>query len=486
MKRLLFLIVALIGCSQPLRAATPCCGVTAIDVRTGTATAVETATGRTFEFHIPNPRLFATVRVGMPVYANFSTKQVSLDGKTPCGEITQINPAPARGGVGAMAPSVRLPVAAVAMPASCPQAWLASYGGVICRSADPRRPAILLFHGLHQSAETWTKPSSTLYNFDHRHTPPTAELGTHSGPNTGVYKVGESAKLEVDQLNWFDYLRQQNFTVATWSQPYGSFEPAYISALAAFDQFVKDTAAMNPSNPPPIVLMGHSRGGLLIRKLLKERGNAGGRIRWVITLHTPHHGSEVARAPQDLAEQMTELFSNAQLPQEIKNTAKQLALQMVSPLNQMIDEGSHELAPGSPLLQSIESGEGPVEGVKYYTFGGVSPTLYRLYTWVFTPMSSVVQFKGTETYYKWEAKPVEIPGVSPMLDRVRAIVPEIKSGSGDSLVTDVSARLAYSKHETDNLNHAEVLWDRAVQQKVAAILSGGSPRSLTPKLLSPR
>jgi hypothetical protein len=95
MKRWLFLIVALIAFSQPLRAAPYCCTVTAIDARTGTATAVETATGRTFEFHIPNPRLFATVRVGTPVYANFSTKQVSLDGKTPCGVITKIDPAPA-------------------------------------------------------------------------------------------------------------------------------------------------------------------------------------------------------------------------------------------------------------------------------------------------------------------------------------------------------------------------------------------------------
>ncbi len=121
MKRLLFLIVVLIGFSQPLRAAPACCSVTAIDVRTGTATAVENATGRTFEFHIPNPKLFATVRVGTPVYANFSTKQVSLDGKAPCGEITQINPAPPRGGVAKVAPPASAAPSA-APPAPAPAA----------------------------------------------------------------------------------------------------------------------------------------------------------------------------------------------------------------------------------------------------------------------------------------------------------------------------------------------------------------------------
>jgi hypothetical protein len=131
MKRLLILIVVLIGFSQPLRAAGACCSVTAIDARTGTATAVETATSRTFEFHIPNAKLFATLRVGTPVYANFSTMQVSLDGKTPCGAITQINPAPARGGVGAVgrvappasaAPSAPAPAAAPAPTAAPPPA----------------------------------------------------------------------------------------------------------------------------------------------------------------------------------------------------------------------------------------------------------------------------------------------------------------------------------------------------------------------------
>jgi hypothetical protein len=69
----------------------PCCAITALDARAATATAKENGTSRTFVFKVPDAKLFATVRVGTPVYANFSTKQVSLDGKSVCCQIIRTN-----------------------------------------------------------------------------------------------------------------------------------------------------------------------------------------------------------------------------------------------------------------------------------------------------------------------------------------------------------------------------------------------------------
>jgi hypothetical protein len=536
MKRWLFLIVALIGFSQTLRAAGACCTVTAMDARTGTATAVETATGQTFEFHVPNPKLFATLRVGTPVYANFSTKQVSLDGKTPCGVITQINPAPARGGISAVpkvappaspAPSAAPPAPAPAAapgtmpppapsaqppnssvrpseptllpgsashqetldkltlqrlePGKCIHSWLRPYGGILCRGKDASRPAILLFHGLHQSAESWTKPSSTGYYYDFRHAPPEMDLGKHSMPNAGLYKAGPSELLDVDPLNWLDYLVARGFTVATWSQRCCDFEQAYPSAKLALAQFASDVEVMYPTAPPPLALIGHSRGGLIIHKLLREQGSLGGRIHWVITLHSPHHGSLVAQTPEVLVNDTDKVFEDSNLPSEIKGPLHEAAIKLVSPIHQLIDEGSKELAPDSSLITGLLNGDAPVPGVQYYTFGGTNPTLARLYTWLFTPESAVPQYKKLEQYFHWKAKPVEVGLVSPLFDRARAVVPEVKAGAGDILVTDASARLPYSIHQTDDLNHAEVLWDRAVQHTVAAILSGGAPHILPPK-----
>lgn len=228
-----------------------------------------------------------------------------------------------------------------------------------------------------------------------------------------------------------------------------------------------------------MALIGHSRGGLIIRRLLKEQGNASGRIRWVVTLHSPHHGSAMAQVPQALAEQTAELFNNVQLPPAVHDDLKKLALFLVQPLNQFIDDGSRELAPDSALIRGLAAGEQPLPGIRYYTFGGTSPTLYRLYVWTFTPMSAVPQYKNLEQYFDWQTKAAEVAPVSPILDKVRPIVAEIKAGSGDSLVTDASAHLPFATHFTDRLNHAEVLWDRGVQEAVVQILAGSAPTAVT-------
>lgn len=100
-------IFAILAIAQPLVAAPApaCCNVTAIDSRTGIVTAKEETTGRTFEFRVTNAALLATLHPGSPVYANFKTKQVSLDGKTVCCEIVGIGAAPAAAGAPARPPS---------------------------------------------------------------------------------------------------------------------------------------------------------------------------------------------------------------------------------------------------------------------------------------------------------------------------------------------------------------------------------------------
>lgn len=62
----------------------PCCQTTTIDAKTQVVTAVEKATGRTFSFKVADRTLLNTLKVGQEVYANFKTRQVSIDGVTPC------------------------------------------------------------------------------------------------------------------------------------------------------------------------------------------------------------------------------------------------------------------------------------------------------------------------------------------------------------------------------------------------------------------
>ncbi|HYA24966.1 MAG TPA: hypothetical protein VEF05_12440 [Terriglobales bacterium] len=69
---------------------TPCCVVTAIDLKTGVATAKVNASGETFEFRTTNANLIRDLRIDQGVYANFKTREVSLDGKTIAGTIISV------------------------------------------------------------------------------------------------------------------------------------------------------------------------------------------------------------------------------------------------------------------------------------------------------------------------------------------------------------------------------------------------------------
>lgn len=92
MKRMLLLVAALLFlCVVSRPQVKPCCAITALDPRAATVTAKENGTSRTFVFKVPDAKLFATVHVGTPVYANFSTKQVSLDGRSVCCQIIRTN-----------------------------------------------------------------------------------------------------------------------------------------------------------------------------------------------------------------------------------------------------------------------------------------------------------------------------------------------------------------------------------------------------------
>ena len=76
-------------------AAEPCCGITAIDAKSQTATARETKTGRTFQFRVADFKTASSLRVGQAVHADFKTMKVSVrpDAQEPCCAIVNVKPA---------------------------------------------------------------------------------------------------------------------------------------------------------------------------------------------------------------------------------------------------------------------------------------------------------------------------------------------------------------------------------------------------------
>ena len=67
----------------------PCCGITQIDKETGVVTAINNITGHSFQF-TASPSVLQSLKVGQPVYANFKSKQVSLNNAQPCCNIVNM------------------------------------------------------------------------------------------------------------------------------------------------------------------------------------------------------------------------------------------------------------------------------------------------------------------------------------------------------------------------------------------------------------
>lgn len=361
-------------------------------------------------------------------------------------------------------------------PGTKTPSWWLKHKGFFHKGIDPSLPSVFLIHGNHNSAKDWTKPSTLEQHYDYRDHPGQKRIGEKNAPNAGIYKVAASPWLEVDGQSWVGFLRGKGYTVAGYTQSPGTIAEVLDEAEEALDQFLRDTAALNPSSPPSVAILAHSRGGLIARHLLKRKGTAG-RVQWLVTLHTPHRGSEMAIAPDRIADEAVEAVGGANLPEPFKSQLRALARTIASPLRRMIDDQSREMRPGSAMFRALELGERPLDGVRYFTFGGTNPNYYRFYVWTFTPMSSVPQFKGFDEYFIWEVKPAEVGPASPMYASVRDIAPEITPGKGDGLVSDARAHLPEAfraEHVTGNLNHAEVLWDRPLQGRVDRILRGGT------------
>ncbi len=96
--RIILMVALLMGAALlvmpgavPMAEAAACCRVTAVSGNS--VSAVDTKTETTFEFTLTKP---VSLRVGDAVYANFSKKDVSCDGKSICGTITSISPRVAR------------------------------------------------------------------------------------------------------------------------------------------------------------------------------------------------------------------------------------------------------------------------------------------------------------------------------------------------------------------------------------------------------
>ncbi|HWR57995.1 MAG TPA: alpha/beta fold hydrolase [Thermodesulfovibrionales bacterium] len=320
------------------------------------------------------------------------------------------------------------------------------------------KPAVVFIHGLGMDKSIWESPEESrilggrlplsLLLTKEPEPETVKDVSKHNEVSTG-FLLGDTPH---NLTTLFHKLRDHGYTVIVWSQQRPAAETAIAvselrAVLAKHDLYCRSG----------IILVGHSRGGLVARRYLKEGDS---RVRALITLATPHKGSGMARwvkymAP--LASVINPLLSASEKG-TLKNTMKRI-------FDFLESAAVKELLPESPLFQTLEDSR--VAGVYYLSFGGNSPTLFSLYRRVLDR----VQYGDTERCILKARRVFSLPDVFETIIPEGLYPDEMKRGRGDGLVSVESSRIPWADdHFVFDVNHAGILFDERVKDKVVEIL----------------
>jgi pimeloyl-ACP methyl ester carboxylesterase len=284
-------------------------------------------------------------------------------------------------------------------------------------------PACVFVHGLGMDRTIWTSPGRARI------------LG-------GLFPLSVLLDGYSKLKTLYHDLRDTGFTVVAWSQsrPSGPIETA-IEELRE----VMDYAGTFVSSG--LVLVGHSRGGLVARAAMAAITEAPKSlpVKALVTLSTPHEGSTMARWPvllSPLAPALARLLppSGAEPGGKGKAPLKEAMRRIIAFLE---SSGVRELLPGSDFLEGLRDAP-PPGGLYCLSAGGTDPTLFTV------------------------AGLLSFPDALVSLLPKRAVPEEIKPGRGDSLVSVKSSALPFAdEHLEFHVNHAAMLVDPAARRAVA-------------------
>jgi pimeloyl-ACP methyl ester carboxylesterase len=360
------------------------------------------------------------------------------------------------------------------------------------------RPVVVLLHGLGGDRNDWMNPfQDRNWPYDHERDPKEQDLGVHDKPpllklpgiETRYFlspRMASNARGAdgTDDRSWWHALLRAGFPVVTYSQVPSlmvPFSKGPVAQLKTFMEALQQDVLGDPAlSSRQVVLLGHSRGGLIGRAYLGDpevKADPAGRfprVTGLITLSSPHQGSHMALLDDkiigflDKIEKVVPDLPN-DVGREVINSLKKKADDYVGP-------HGDEIEPGSPLFRALEAQEPIRSGVRCISIAGTSPRLFRLYLWTFTAGSMIPKRAvGGEVFFHWWAKAIEAPGASPIPDglplKLLGIdLDEIMPGRGDGLTAEKRCRFPATfqveEHLTFPLSHAEELWNPDLQRTI--------------------
>ncbi|MBI4685845.1 MAG: alpha/beta fold hydrolase [Nitrospirae bacterium] len=309
------------------------------------------------------------------------------------------------------------------------------------------RPAVIFIHGLGMDKRIWATPDDARIvggSFPLRFllSKKPKPIDHVSGKNEPVisrkrFSFGESSE---ELKTSFHDLKSVGYTVITWSQkrPAGPVDIA-VEELREVLQYIRRYSKQG------IILIGHSRGGLIARKYFERKDKI---VKGLITLATPHHGSSMAKWAQYISP-LASIIS----PLIHEDDRKKFSSTIKRILNFIGGKAIKELLPDSEFFRSLKGIN--FKEIPCLSFGGTSPSLFTLYRW-----------KADKNNLKPKVL-LSFPGILEKIIFKKFYPSELKKGYGDGLVSARSAKMPQcNNHYNFKVNHAGILFDEGVRKKI--------------------
>jgi pimeloyl-ACP methyl ester carboxylesterase len=283
---------------------------------------------------------------------------------------------------------------------------------VFYSEGDREKPLIIFIPGIGMNAAMWADPSSARI------------LG-------GKYPLSVLLG-EAEMRTSFQDLKGLGYSVLALSQK----RPAG-AAMLVVDELQELIAKYSAKLRGSIILIGHSRGGLIARRFLQDNNNAF--VRGVITIGAPHRGSTMAK----WVAYTSPLSSALKKIMDITDKdVKSVVHRVVAFLN---GKGIRDMLPGSDFLVGLSDKRAP--GVRIVSIGGTDPALVKI-------------------------------GRTSLPDLLTNFIPEsslpdeIRKGKGDGFVSAASSVYpGGSEHRDFRVHHAGLIFDRDVREYIRKVVT---------------
>lgn len=277
------------------------------------------------------------------------------------------------------------------------------------REGSSRYPLAVFIHGMGVNADFWTNPSQAKIL-------------------AGRYPLGILLPEGVEQVTSYADLASLGFSVLTWSQarPAGLIE----TAVAELRGIIKEHSRYTRNG---ILLICHSRGGLVGRKYLEDCDS---RPRLAMTIATPHRGTSMAKWATFISPLTSAL---RQAIDNLGGRETDTAIRRI--LGFLGSDGLRELLPGSAFYSGLKDVR--KKDTRYISIGGTDPDILKTIA-------------------------IPLPELLMKIIPEKIFPEEMRDGLGDGLVTAASSVLPYGdEHRNYGLNHAALLFDGRVRDFIA-------------------